>query len=46
LYRCCAFLARISPEKGVTTAVRISEAGGFEILVAAKVAVTKMAKRR
>jgi glycosyltransferase involved in cell wall biosynthesis len=32
-----AFLGRISPEKGVTTAVRISEAGGFELKVAAKV---------
>jgi len=32
-----AFLGRISPEKGITTAVRISEAGGFELKVAAKV---------
>jgi glycosyltransferase involved in cell wall biosynthesis len=32
-----AFLGRLSPEKGVTTAVRISEAGGFELKVAAKV---------
>jgi glycosyltransferase involved in cell wall biosynthesis len=35
-----AFLGRISPEKGVTTAVRISEAGGFELKIAAKVDVT------
>lgn len=32
-----AFLGRISPEKGITTAVRIAEAGGFELKVAAKV---------
>ncbi|GAB7326345.1 hypothetical protein MBLNU13_g10384t1 [Cladosporium sp. NU13] len=32
-----AFLGRISPEKGITTAVRISEAGGHELKVAAKV---------
>jgi glycosyltransferase involved in cell wall biosynthesis len=32
-----AFLGRISPEKGVTTALRISEAGGFKLKVAAKV---------
>ena len=32
-----AFLGRISPEKGITTAVRISEAGGFQLKVAAKV---------
>lgn len=32
-----AFLGRISPEKGITTAVKISEAGGFELKVAAKV---------
>jgi glycosyltransferase involved in cell wall biosynthesis len=32
-----AFLGRISLEKGVTTAVRISEAGGYELKVAAKV---------
>lgn len=32
-----AFLGRIAPEKGITTAVRISEAGGFELKVAAKV---------
>jgi glycosyltransferase involved in cell wall biosynthesis len=32
-----AFLGRISPEKGITTAVQISEAGGFELKVAAKV---------
>lgn len=32
-----AFLGRISPEKGITTAVRISEAAGFELKVAAKV---------
>jgi glycosyltransferase involved in cell wall biosynthesis len=38
-----AFLGRISPEKGVTTAVRISEAGGFELKVAAKVDVTNRA---
>jgi glycosyltransferase involved in cell wall biosynthesis len=35
-----AFLGRISPEKGVTTAVRISEAAGFELKVAAKVDAT------
>jgi glycosyltransferase involved in cell wall biosynthesis len=32
-----AFLGRISPEKGITTAVRISEAGRFQLKVAAKV---------
>jgi glycosyltransferase involved in cell wall biosynthesis len=32
-----AFLGRVSPEKGITTAVRISEAGGFQLKVAAKV---------
>lgn len=32
-----AFLGRISPEKGITTTVRISETGGFELKVAAKV---------
>ena len=32
-----AFLGRISPEKGITTAVRISEAGRHELKVAAKV---------
>jgi len=32
-----AFLGRIAPEKGIMAAVRISEAGGFELKVAAKV---------
>ena len=32
-----AFLGRIAPEKGIVTAVKISEVGGFEIKVAAKV---------
>lgn len=32
-----AFLGRISPEKGITTAVRIARAAGFELKVAAKV---------
>jgi glycosyltransferase involved in cell wall biosynthesis len=32
-----AFLGRMSPEKGITTAVRISETGGVEMKVAAKV---------
>jgi glycosyltransferase involved in cell wall biosynthesis len=31
------FLGRIAPEKGVTTAVRIAEAAGFELKVAAKI---------
>ena len=37
-----AFLGRISPEKGITTAVRISEAGGLELKVAAKVDTVNM----
>lgn len=32
-----AFLGRISPEKGITTVVRITETRGSELKVAAKV---------
>ncbi|PVI06304.1 glycosyltransferase family 4 protein [Periconia macrospinosa] len=32
-----AFLGRISPEKGINSAIRISEAAGFELKVAAKI---------
>lgn len=32
-----AFLGRISPEKGITTVVRISETREFALIVAAKV---------
>ncbi|CAI6334317.1 unnamed protein product [Periconia digitata] len=31
------FLGRVSPEKGITTAIRIARAGGFELKVAAKI---------